>query len=107
MRKEVELQVQSVVDREAALRAEEQRLENMKRVVEVGMRKVEAGLAKGSIFAVFSHFRPSCSHALQVGRKIILSKTSKITTSTHRAQRPRSHHHNLDVANKNPSPHPV
>ncbi|PPQ85530.1 hypothetical protein CVT25_006559 [Psilocybe cyanescens] len=47
VRKEVELQVQSVVDREAALRAEEQRLENMKRVVEVGMRKVEAGLAKG------------------------------------------------------------
>ncbi|PPQ91453.1 hypothetical protein CVT25_014223 [Psilocybe cyanescens] len=47
VRKEVEERVQWVLDREAALRAEERRLEDVKREVEAGMRKVEAGLTKG------------------------------------------------------------
>ncbi|PPQ88761.1 hypothetical protein CVT25_008617 [Psilocybe cyanescens] len=57
MRKEVEKRVQWVLDREAALRAEERRLKDMKREVEMGMTKVEAWLEKGSSHAHILFFR--------------------------------------------------
>ncbi|PPQ85665.1 hypothetical protein CVT25_002481 [Psilocybe cyanescens] len=71
VRKEVEERIQWVLDRETAMRAEEWWLEDVKREVEAGMRKVETGLAKGSF----------------VGRSRILSKKSKISSSPHRVRR--------------------